>query len=110
MSYTSYALLHPDTRHCDPTATPGGIDLTSVGSTRFEGLTGARWTYTASGPVTNVAARLAKLATDGEIYVGEATAVRVKDRFQLRALDTRHAKNIPEPLVVYAVAPDENPE
>jgi class 3 adenylate cyclase len=31
----------------------------AVGATKIEGTAGTRWTYTASGPVTNVAARLA---------------------------------------------------
>lgn len=39
--------------------------LAAVGSTRLEGMTGTRWTFTASGPVTNVAARIGKLATHG---------------------------------------------
>ena len=33
-----------------------------VGSTRFEGTRGTRWTFTASGPVTNLAARLVGVA------------------------------------------------
>jgi class 3 adenylate cyclase len=111
--------IQRQTRALNRTAAPADVitiniginsGIAAVGSTRFEGLTGARWTYTASGPVTNIAARLAELATHGEIYVGEATAERVKESFQLRALGTHHAKNIPEPLVVYAVSPDENPE
>ncbi|MCI0526918.1 MAG: response regulator, partial [Nitrospira sp.] len=40
-----------------------GIAL--VGSTRFEGLRGIRWTFTASGSVTNLAARLAGAAEAG---------------------------------------------
>ena len=111
--------IQRQTRALNRTAAPADVitiniginsGMAAVGSTRFEGLTGARWTYTASGPVTNIAARLAEFATHGEIYVGETTAERVKDRFQLWALGTHHAKNIPEPLVVYAIAPDENPE
>lgn len=111
--------IQRQTRTLNRTAAPADVitiniginsGIAAVGSTRFESLTGARWTYTASGPVTNIAARLAELATHGEIYVGETTAERVEDRFQLRALGTHHAKNIQEPLVVYAIAPDENPE
>jgi class 3 adenylate cyclase len=73
--------------------------LAAVGSTRFEGLTGARWTYTASGPVTN----LAELATHGDIYLGEETAVRVKPVFPLRELGKRHVKNVQEPIAVYTM-------
>jgi class 3 adenylate cyclase len=80
--------------------------IAAVGSTRFEGLAGERWTYTASGPVTNIAARLAELAITGTIYLGEETALRVKDRFSLACLGERHVKNIPAPLRVYQVHPE----
>lgn len=112
---TALAIQH-QTRALNQTAAPADVitiniginsGVAAVGSTRFEGLTGTRWTYTASGPVTNIAARLAELATHGAIYVGETTAERVKERFQLRALGTHHVKNLQEPLVVYAVFPDE---
>lgn len=35
-----------------------------IGATRFEGLRNTRWTFTASGPVTNLAARLAGVADE----------------------------------------------
>src|ERR671924_604900 len=47
-----------------------------VGSSRFEGLQGARWTFTASGAVTNMAARLASIANPGAILIGLETARR----------------------------------
>jgi class 3 adenylate cyclase/HAMP domain-containing protein len=81
--------------------------IAAVGSTRFEGLTGERWTYTASGPVTNVAARLAERATQGEIYLGEETATRVKDAFQLVCLGKHHVKNVHEPILMYQLCPEE---
>ena len=37
-----------------------------VGSTRFEGVHGVRWTFTASGTVTNLVSRLADIATAGQ--------------------------------------------
>ena len=43
--------------------------LALVGSTRFEGAQGTRWTFTASGPVTNLAARLAATAKAGQLLV-----------------------------------------
>ena len=52
-----------------------------LGSSRFEGISGTRWTFTASGPVTNIAARIGSLAKDGTILIGEETAIRVKDGF-----------------------------
>ena len=39
--------------------------IASVRSTRFEGMTGTRWTFTASGPVTKIAARIGAQAKTG---------------------------------------------
>ena len=95
----------------DPIAINIGINsgIAAVGSTRFEGLTGERWTYTASGPVTNIAARLAELATQGEIYLGEETAARVKAFIPLKYLGTHQVKNVQEPIPVYQVRAAESP-
>ena len=38
-----------------------------VGSTRLRGAAGERWTFTASGSVTNLAARLGDYAKDGQV-------------------------------------------
>jgi class 3 adenylate cyclase len=72
-----------------------------VGSTKLEGATGTRWTFTASGPVTNLAARLGACANGGAIYVGEATAQRLDDTFALGELGPQVFKNVREPVVVY---------
>jgi class 3 adenylate cyclase len=77
--------------------------LAAVGSTKFEGATGTRWTFTASGPVTNLAARIGALARSGAIYVGEATAQRLDDAFTLCALGPHAFKNVREPVTVYEV-------
>ncbi len=77
----------------------------SVGSTRFEGITGTRWTYTASGPVTNVAARIGSLAKHGEILIGEATARLIEDSFPLESVGKRELKNVSMPLEIFQVAP-----
>ena len=77
-----------------------------VGSTRFEGLRGARWTFTASGPVINIAARLAGLATPGGILLGPETARRVGDRHRLQRLGMEHLKNIDVPVEVYYLVRD----
>jgi len=75
----------------------------SVGSTRFEGITGTRWTYTASGPVTNVAARIGSLAKNGQILIGEETARRLKGRFPLVSTGAHSLKNVHTPIEVYHV-------
>ena len=66
----------------------------AVGSTKFEGATGTRWTFTASGSVTNLASRLGAFATDGAIYIGEATAQRLSGEFEKRVLDPQRFKNV----------------
>jgi class 3 adenylate cyclase/HAMP domain-containing protein len=98
-------------RDMDPITVNIGINsgIAAVGSTRFEGLAGERWTYTASGPVTNIAARLAELATHGDTYLGEETATRVKNNFSLQFLGERQAKNVQEPILVYQVRSAEGP-
>ena len=54
-----------------------------VGSTKFRGTTGERWTFTASGPSTNLAARLGGFARNGQILVSPETA-NVQSHFLLR--------------------------
>jgi DNA-binding response OmpR family regulator len=74
-----------------------------VGATRFEGLRGTRWTFTASGPVTNLAARLAGVAQAGQIIVGPETVRRLGDRYRLTSLGREHLKNIAEMVEIYQV-------
>jgi len=77
--------------------------LALVGSSRFEGLRGARWTFTASGAVTNLAARLASMAEAGQILVGPETARRLQGRYQLTRLGREHLKNLADAVDVYRV-------
>ncbi|NLI81756.1 MAG: adenylate/guanylate cyclase domain-containing protein, partial [Deltaproteobacteria bacterium] len=74
-----------------------------VGAVKFESYTGSRWTYTARGMTTNVAARLSALATGGKVLLSESTAERVKDRFQLTFLGKFPLKNISEDVKVFAL-------
>lgn len=76
-----------------------GIAL--VGSTRFEGLRGTRWTFTASGPVTNLAARLAGAAEAGQILAGPETVRRLGARYRLEKLGRERLKNITEPIDIH---------
>ena len=78
-----------------------GIAL--VGSTRFEGLRGTRWTFTASGPVTNLAARLASIAEAGQILVGPETVRRLGDRYCLQRLGRERLKNIAEAVDIHCI-------
>ncbi len=71
-----------------------------VGSTRFEGTLGSRWTFTASGPVTNLAARLGAAAAPGTILVGPETAERIGGDFVVEPLGPHAFKNL-EAVEVY---------
>jgi adenylate cyclase len=78
-----------------------GIAL--VGSSQFEGLRGTRWTFTASGPVTNLAARLAALAAAGQILAGPETVRRLGDRYRVERLGHDHLKNIEAAIDLYRI-------
>jgi class 3 adenylate cyclase/HAMP domain-containing protein len=65
-----------------------------VGATRFKGPAGERWTFTASGPATNLAARLGDRADGGQILIASETAGRVRERFLLRGLGVVSLKNL----------------
>ena len=75
-----------------------------VGATKIEGAAGTRWTYTASGPTTNIAARLAALAEGGSIVLSEETRRRVGEEFTLEDLGPQALKNVPEPVRAYRCA------
>jgi DNA-binding response OmpR family regulator len=72
-----------------------------VGATRLQGRHGGRWTFTASGQVTNLAARLAAGAGPGEILVGPQTAAHLSDGFELEDLGPRQFKNLTAPVPVH---------
>jgi class 3 adenylate cyclase len=74
-----------------------------VGSTRFEGPRGARWTFTASGPVTNLAARLAAVAREGQVLAGPETVQRLGSHYRLEKLGLEHLKNVSEPIELYRI-------
>jgi class 3 adenylate cyclase len=74
-----------------------------VGSTRFEGVHGVRWTFTASGPVTNLVSRLADRASDGQILIGPETARRLGERYRLQRLGWEQLKNINTPVEIYCL-------
>jgi class 3 adenylate cyclase len=92
----------------EPLSVHMGINsgLVWVGPTRLEGATGTRWTYTASGPVTNVAARLAALAEPGTILVGPETARRIAGRFVIREIGRRQLKNTAEEIILHQILAD----
>ena len=74
-----------------------------VGATRFEGARGIRWTFTASGVVTILAARLAAAAGLNQLFVGPETVVRVGNRYEVRAAETATLGQVPEGVQAYQV-------
>lgn len=84
-----------------------------VGMTRLKGTLSTRMTYTASGSVTNLAARLAQYAKGGEILLGETTAEMVKTFWPVHDKGETRLKGIDRPVKVYALlapfAQDNNP-
>jgi class 3 adenylate cyclase len=90
-----------------PVALHMGINTgeTWVGATKIGGAGSPRWTFTATGPTTNLAARFAGSAQGDEIVVGPATAERIVSVFVLENLGERSFKNVSQPLRVYRVIP-----
>ncbi len=76
----------------------------AVGATKIEGTAGTRWTYTASGPVTNIAARLAALADGDAVMVGAATAGRVPSGLPLEDLGELSLRNVEAPVHTYRLS------
>ncbi len=74
-----------------------------LGSTKMRGTERDRWTFTASGPVTILAARLSQYGRGGQILVGAETAKRLDERFQLTSVENVSLKNIQDPGRVFQV-------
>src|SRR5262245_47882720 len=73
----------------------------AVGSTRFEGLRGVRWVYTAEGFVTNLGARLADLAQAGQILLCPESARRLAGTYALQSMGPRRLRSIAETLEIW---------
>jgi len=79
--------------------------VAAVGATRIEGVAGTRWTYTASGPLTNVAARLAALGAGDAVMLGWQTRRRLGPEFAAEDLGETELRNIDEPVRVFRLRP-----
>ena len=77
--------------------------LALLGLNRLEGRDGTRWTFTARGPMTNLAARLADLATPGQILAGPETVRRLGNCYRIQNLGAEQLKNLAEPVAVYCL-------
>jgi class 3 adenylate cyclase len=74
-----------------------------VGAAKFDSYTGSRWTYTARGMITNIAARIGSMATGGKVLLSASTADRVKEEFSLASLGRFRLKNVSEEVEVFSV-------
>jgi class 3 adenylate cyclase len=83
--------------------------VAAVGATRIEGGVGARWTYTASGSTTNIAARLTALSEGGILIISEETRHRLGEGFVLDDLGPRTLKNVPTPIHAHRVLSGPSP-
>ena len=83
-----------------------GIDSGNVylGSTKMRGSEEERWTFTASGAVTIMAARLSQYAKEGRILLGEETARRVEKNYTLRSIGKIPLKNIKDSGEIYEIS------
>src|SRR5262245_44269413 len=75
--------------------------VAAVGSTRFEGLKGTRWVYSAEGFVTNLGSRLADLAEAGQILVCPETSRRLQRTHRLQSIGQRQLQGIAEAMEVH---------
>jgi len=74
-----------------------------VGMTRFKGSLGTRMTFTASGPVTNLAARLTAHSKGGDILIGDETKKLIEGLWPLYDRGLAKLKGIEEPLKIFSL-------
>src|SRR5438876_11301709 len=81
--------------------TGGNTGPALLGATKIEGRAGTRWTYTASGMTTNIAARLAAQADGGEVVISESTLARLGAEVPIDDLGVRELKNVERPMRLF---------
>ncbi len=74
-----------------------------VGMTRFKGSLDTRMTYTASGSVTNIAARLSDYAKGGDILIGEETCAMIQGLWPVYDLGPVVLKGLKHPQKVFSL-------
>ncbi|CAB5117806.1 hypothetical protein D3OALGA1CA_3220 [Olavius algarvensis associated proteobacterium Delta 3] len=72
-----------------------------VGCTRMQSLAGELYTYTASGLVTVVAARIGAVSSNTRVYVGPDTYRIIEYACDAEYLGDHDVKNVSEPIPVY---------
>jgi class 3 adenylate cyclase len=74
-----------------------------VGAAKFDSITGSRWTYTARGGITNVAARIGAQAKGGKVFLSKSTAARIKNHFTLTPLGKFNLKNVSQETEIFEI-------
>ena len=69
----------------------------------MKSLSGERWTYTASGLVTVLAARIGALSRECRLYIGPETQKNLDESYECEFLGLRELKNIKNPVPIYHV-------
>jgi adenylate cyclase len=89
----------------DPISVHIGVNsgIALIGPTKYEGASGARWTYTALGPAVNLAARVAGVAGGGMICVGPETARRIEGQFVTTEIGRKQLKNVKGEVMIHQV-------
>ncbi len=77
--------------------------LAFVGAAKFDSITGSRWTYTARGGITNVAARIGAQARGGKVFLSKSTADRIMHQFPLSPLGKFSLKNVSEEVEIFEI-------
>ena len=72
-----------------------------VGAAKFEGIAGSRWTYTARGMLTNVAARISALGSKGCLLMSKETADRIAGHYCPACRGKFKMKNVSEEVEVF---------
>lgn len=95
------------TAQLDPILVNIGIDagIGFVGVSKFQTSSGERWTYSALGSVTNIAARLCALATGGSILISGNVAGHVRGVIHaLEPLGAQNLKNVSQPVPAFRLS------
>jgi len=74
-----------------------------VGSTKMKSLAGERWTYTASGLVTVLAARIGAMSSESRLYVGPETYQCIERLCNCDFIGLQKVKNVKDPIPIYWV-------
>jgi class 3 adenylate cyclase len=79
-----------------------------VGSTKMKSITGERWTYTASGLVTVLAARIGAMSSESRLYVGPETYQCIEYLCDCEFIGLQKVKNVKDPIPIYWVKNTKN--